>query len=42
MIQCARQPGLASVWESIMGFDGARNCRTFAFVTLAAADVSWM
>ena len=26
MIQCARQPGLASVWESIMGFDGAPQC----------------
>ena len=22
MIQCARQPGLAAVWEQIMGFDG--------------------
>ena len=22
MIQCARQPGLASVWEQIMGFEG--------------------
>ena len=23
MIQCARQPGLAAVWEQLMGFDGA-------------------
>lgn len=22
MIQCARQPGLATVWEQLMGFDG--------------------
>ncbi len=22
MIQCARQPGLANVWEQIMGFEG--------------------
>lgn len=22
MIQCARQPGLASVWEQLLGFDG--------------------
>ena len=25
MIQCARQPGLAGVWSSIMGFDGAKT-----------------
>ena len=23
MIQCARQPGLAAVWEQLLGFDGA-------------------
>jgi len=23
MIQCARQPGLAKVWSSVLGFDGA-------------------
>ncbi len=26
MIQCARQPGLANVWEQIMGFEGEIHC----------------
>ena len=28
MIQCARQHGLASVWQNIMGFEGALRSRS--------------
>ena len=35
MIQCARQPGLASVWEQLLGFDGGCSQDNLAGVSLA-------
>ena len=40
MIQCARQPGLAAVWEHLMGFDGAPLAWQSLKAALAASALS--
>ena len=37
MIQCARQPGLASVWEQLLGFDGGCSHDSLAGAGLCQA-----
>ena len=40
MIQCARQPGLATVWEQLMGFDGGCSHDGLQGMSLARSSIS--